>query len=71
LDGISVAQAPLHSGGDAMKSQQYVNIMALLNAMVFCIHKRFDQIEIATMALPLASIASNGALVQPKEAKQH
>ena len=54
-----------------MKSQQYVNIMALLNAMVFCIHKRFDQIEIATMALPIASMAANGAPVQAKEAKKH
>ena len=54
-----------------MKSQQYVNIMALLNAMVFCIHKRFDQIEITTRALPVASMATNGAPVQAKKVKKH
>ena len=54
-----------------MKSKQYVNIMSLLNAMVFCIHKKFAEIETATMALPLTLMDANGAPVQAKEAKKH
>jgi hypothetical protein len=69
--GIPVASTRFMQEGNVMKSQQYVRIMALLNAMVLCVNQRLDQIEIATVALPLASMAANGAPLHAKEAQKH
>ena len=54
-----------------MKAQQYVKIMALLNAIVRCFNENVGKIDLTALSQPLAAIGGNSAVMHAPEIKKN